>query len=630
MTINDANIYNFNPDYIGERIAEGDWSGCWEYLYKIIENLTSNATSNAVLFSMQLQENMRDEEGKDYARNFGALLGELFLYLLTNPDTSLSDKNFQQLIFFHETLHTLFYIHNIDNTDAAVQALLTRNNKPSSADQKKILLLLSLESDMDIVSVLKAVDSQYRVPAYISYLSYRKIFRKDVYENKSKLISMRSELDKSASDTANLTNTTNIYFLSSYLDNPDKHSLKENINTACRQYLTKISRDFKRIRSMDNEYNFAIDPARPTILIVAEVFAKSHAMYRGWGKIMKALHKDFNVVFSMPQDKADMKLSEDYPNFAPFKNLGELYHLTQSVKPDILFMPSVGMRFYNIILSNMRVAPIQMMGLGHPATSMSDYVDYVVSPGGLYDPAAFPKDIYIDDGYPEKHTALISKEQFFSALPSQEFLPFSERKVLRVGVVGSDIKVAYPFFRLLKEIVESSNFEIEISFIVAAVGIDSLYIEKYLAENFSNSVYYGWQPYEAYVATIKKMDIVLNPFPFGHTNTVIDTLMCGKPFVGMEGIEPASKTEGDIVDKVGLKNLFIAHNEEEYKAKFFALAERIINGETVFFDRDAVYNRIYDDLGDYDYSEVINWIYQNNDAIKNSGKKFVTALGAIQ
>lgn len=629
MTFNDANIYNFDPDYIGERIAEGDWPGCWDYLYKIIENLTPNATSSAVQFSMQLQRNMQDEEGKKYALDFGALLGELFLYLLTNPDAALSDKNFQQLIFFHETLHTLFYIHGMDKTDDAVQALLAKNKKPPSTDQKKILLLLSLESELDLASILKMTDSSYRTAAYIAYMNYRKIFRKNTYANKIKLMTLRGELDKAASDTVNLTNTTNTYFLSSYLNIADRHSIKDNINTACRNYLAKIGRDLKRMQTVETEYSFVIDPSRPTILIVAEVFARNHAMYRGWGKLMKALQKDFNVVFSMPHDKADPSLSDDYMNFVLFKNLGEIYHIAHAVKPDILFMPSVGMRFYNIMLSNMRVAPIQMMGLGHPATSMSEFIDYVVSPGGLYDPDAFPKDVYIDDGYPEKHTPLLSKERFLMPSSVDAEPHESGEKILRVGVVGSDIKVSYPFFSMLRDIVQDSPFRIEISFIVAASGIDSLYIEKYLNDTFPDAVYYGWQPYEEYIGTIKQMDIILNPFPFGHTNTVIDTLMCGKPFVGMTGPEPSAKTEKDIVEKVGLSELFIARDEKEYKHKFRSLAESILAGKAEFFDRNEVYDRIYGDLGDYDYSRIVKWIYDNNEAIRKSGKKYLKALEEI-
>lgn len=627
MNVGDASIYNFDPDYIGEKIAGNDWGACWDYLGKILENLSPHASTMSMALSVQLQENMKDEQGKQYARDFGSLLGELFLYLLTTPESRLSDKNFQQLIYYHETLHTLFQIYDLHHTDAIVKERLEKHKKEiPSTEQKKLLLLLSMDGQLDIVGILKSMSALYRMAAFISYFGYRKIFRQNVYENKIKLYALRHEYEKSYTDDDAFTKTIVGYFQSSYLNIPEKHIVKENVNAACRNYLSRISKELKKLKEEAGSRSFNFDKARPVILIVAEVFARNSPMYRGWGKMMIALHKEFNVVFTMPRDKADPALAQDFENFIPFHNFGDLYQIISAVQPDIIFMPSIGMRFYNVLVSNMRSAPIQIMGLGHPATTMSDQIDYVVSPEGLYDRAAFPKDTYIDDGYPEKHVPLLTKEQFFRPPAAAKPGP---KKIIKVGVAGSDIKVSYPFFRLLKEITETSPFEIHLTFIIATAGVDTLYLEKFLRENFQNITVHGWQKYEDYIETIKSVDIVLNQFPFGHTNTVIDTLMCGKPCVGLDGIEPSSKTEGDVLEKVGLKDAFVAQSEEEYKEKFFSLAARILNGETEFFDRDQVYDRIFADFGDYDYSKIIRWIYDNHDAMKKSGGQYFKALSAL-
>ena len=125
---------------------------------------------------------------------------------------------------------------------------------------------------------------------------------------------------------------------------------------------------------------------------------------------------------------------------------------------------------------------------------------------------------------------------------------------------------------------------------------------------------------------MKKADIILNPFPFGHTNTLIDSLMCGKPSIGMNGPEPAAKTEGGILETVGLRDIFSSEDEQDYKKKFFAVAERIMNGEKEFFDRDKVYDRIYSGLGDYDYGKVMKWIFENHAEMKASGEKYFDAF----
>lgn len=47
-------------------------------------------------------------------------------------------------------------------------------------------------------------------------------------------------------------------------------------------------------------------------------------------------------------------------------------------------------------------------------------------------------------------------------------------------------------------------------------------------------------------------------------------------------------------------------------------------------DRDTVYDRIFAELGDYDYGKVFRWIYDNNAALKSSGKKYHDVFEAIE
>lgn len=41
-------------------------------------------------------------------------------------------------------------------------------------------------------------------------------------------------------------------------------------------------------------------------------------------------------------------------------------------------MPSIGMDITTIFVSNTRLAPIQAVALGHPATTHSEFIDYVI------------------------------------------------------------------------------------------------------------------------------------------------------------------------------------------------------------------------------------------------------------
>ncbi|PZP55059.1 MAG: hypothetical protein DI586_08065 [Micavibrio aeruginosavorus] len=615
-----ADIHTFDASHVESLIAEGNWNACWDYLGGLINNLTITSSGTSYLNGIALQKDMKDETVKKYVNDFGALVGELFLFLLTEDSVALSDHSFQKLIYAHETLHTLFYICNLHETDSLVRNLISSKQKISSTQQKKLLLLLSLDTQLDLNEILCSVDVSYRKSALISYFSHRKIFRERTYHNKVQLLSLRHYLDKAHENFTDFLNVTNAYFLCSYMNSPDKHKLKENLNTAVRNHLMESIRNQKRAKNQPRDLTrLKLDETRPTVLVIAELFAKGHAMNRCYGERVQALQKEFNVVLAMPTDSGDPRLKFEYENYVLFLNLGEFFKVLHDVKPDIIFLPSVGMRLYSIIAANIREAPIQIASLGHPATTMSERIDYVMGPSDLYDERAFPTDIYIGDGPARPFLPLFSKEKFFEEITLPPRLP----NTIKVAVVGTDIKVSYPFFRLLKEIVEQAPFKIHVSFMMGVGGIDSLYLEKFLQENFENSSYTGWQDYGDYINSIKSVDVVMNPFPFGHTNTVIDTLMCGIPCIGLEGIEPASKTEAHVLRAAGLEDDFVAKDEEDYKNKFFAIAEKIINGDNNFFDREKVYEAIFQPHADQDYGKLIKWIYDNNENLKSSGKKYI-------
>ena len=60
------------------------------------------------------------------------------------------------------------------------------------------------------------------------------------------------------------------------------------------------------------------------------------------------------------------------------KTITEISQLVSQHNPKVLYMPSVGMFPLTMFVSNLRFAPLQMMALGHPATTHSPCIDYVV------------------------------------------------------------------------------------------------------------------------------------------------------------------------------------------------------------------------------------------------------------
>ena len=58
------------------------------------------------------------------------------------------------------------------------------------------------------------------------------------------------------------------------------------------------------------------------------------------------------------------------------KRLDEIARRLREESPDILYFQP-WMSHWTVLLAQIRIAPIQMMTHGHPATSMSNEIDYV-------------------------------------------------------------------------------------------------------------------------------------------------------------------------------------------------------------------------------------------------------------
>ncbi len=612
----------FNPDQVMMYLSQGDWAGCWDYLGKLLANLTPSYNLG---FNIALQKGFQDEDRRKYIENFGALVGELFLALLNDPDAKIPQKSFINLICYHEALHNLFYLFGMDDTDVMVKNILAQKEPLSEGDQKRLLLLLSMNTELDIVSILKRVDTKYRVPAVAAYMFYAKIFDRNIYNNKIKLMELRQELEKIGDEYQVLSTALVAYFHCSYLDYSEKHLIKENINEGLRRYLSLYQRDFKKIK----EDAAQLPPLKrhsqkPLMVVITEEFAKGHAMNRGWGAWVKSLESEFDLVLLVQDAKFDPHFQTQFENIITYRNIGEFMHRLYTLTPDMIVLPSVGMSFYGIVASTIRFAPIQLMGLGHPATTMSNQIDYVYGPGGLYDPQAFPKDTYVVDDQPFRFVPNMSKQDILER--NIRARQAGDSSPLRVSIVGSNIKVSYPFLKMLMEIEAQANFPIHFNFHMGSVGMETLYMQKNLQRKFKHLTYHGWQTYPEYFDALAQTDIILNPFPFGHTNTIIDTLLLGKPCIGLDGIEPSSKTESYILDIVGLRDQFSANSIDDYKEKFFALASRLLNGETVFYDRGHIFDSLYGEQQDTDFGKSVKWVYDQHTRIKSSGKKKITVF----
>lgn len=612
------NFYNFSPDQIAGYLIQKDWQGCWNYMQQLMNSFSIKMDQS---HNISIQKGFSDQEKRQYAEQFGALMGELLFTLLTHPESRMDDQTFAKLIFIHEVLHTFLGLAGLSDTDAIIEKIVDSNKKLSIGQQKNIALLLSMETKLDICGIIKRLSAQYRGMVLCSYMGYLKIYNERVYHNKVRLYDVANMLDTFRVNSADeLKLVLSPYFSCSYLAIENKHAIKTNINKAFQSYFAKKKKDIQASRLQPlPDLEITEKRSKPKILVLWEYFYEGHAMLRVWGPWVKAMEKDFTVL-NTAEDKFESIAPKDYfAHTYHFNTVSDIIRIADAFQPDIVILPSVGMSFWGVTASNLRLAPVQIQLPGHPATTLSDHIDFFYASDTMLDAAAFPNDKLLSDKLPLTYEPRLSRDVIESMHPTH--YQKGSGKPLKVSVIGSEIKVCAPFIDLLKEIEADSEFEIEFSLHLGTTGMDTLYAEKFFKSVFKNVKYHGWQSYEEYMASMLGTDIVLNPFPFGHTNTIIDSLILGKPCVGLEGVEPASLTERMILEEMGLRDQFSAISLADYKAKFQKIAVQIMNGETVFFDRMEMFDRLHAPKTMPDYNATMKWIYENAAAMKVSSQK---------
>jgi hypothetical protein len=417
------------------------------------------------------------------------------------------------------------------------------------------------------------------------------------------------------------------YFGISYINHDDKHIVKEDMNRLIKSFSKGYISKVRKVRNPRKVPSDAEVKARkkPILLICAESFSSEHAMYRSWGPRIETLQHHFDVHFMAPEDCVDDQILKKYPNFITVKytELGGMFLYIEYLRPDMILFPSVGMRITNIMLSNQRLAPVQAMMLGHPATTHSRYIDFIVGPEEFYDERAFPKDKYVIDPSPRKHQTRTE----FDKLKIQRQKNTHPKNLIEIGVAGSLLKLSHSFIELLKQIEDEADFDVRYSFSINQFGVSAIANEILLKKQFPSARVFGYQQYTQFFQRMEQADIILNPFPFGHSNTLIDSLLAGKPSLGLHGIEPHNRAIGALLKKLDLDDQFLTYSIEEYKEKFFHYARRILKGERDFFDPQDVYNRMFvtsDETDNIGFGNTINWAYKNSKQIKSSAEKLFT------
>lgn len=547
--------------------------------------------------------------------------------LLADPQFQLSQEGFDLLAVEHATFSAIFQSSVFENSDHLLRQFGTPDaNDPgklhftSPNTVVKLLLAYSLDSelDLDFEEIFKAAP-RLALPAYLGMLAHIVVFTSPAHRRRQQLLALGPLFEQVDIGEHMLAAMSDAYMYCSYAEGETKHHIKRSFNRM-------ISRLIRNKIDLPPIAKRNVRRRRPTILVPIEWFTSLHAMYRCFAPSIEKLRERFKLVMIGRESEMDAKSKEMFDEVIALPgtnvSLADVIQQVVGVGADMIFYPSLGMATWWVALSTLRLAPIQIAGMGHPATSMSDAIDYMVVedryPG---DPGAYSEIVVMRRG----ELPMIIRAD--AQLPPPQLRESPD--VIKIAVPAMACKISAPFLAVAQGIARKCRRPVEFHFFPNMVGMTWYQATRMIHSWLPNAIVYPRSDYNTYMANLRGCDVHLSPFPFGGCNSNLDSFLMGIPIVALEGIEYHSQQDPGMMRAAGLPEWLITYHPAEYERAALRLihsdAERVgiarvlrtTDVAKIFFARE-------NDPRVDDYLNLFDWIFRNHERIVGSGKRYWT------
>ena len=324
-------------------------------------------------------------------------------FLFSDQNFQLSPAGIAQLLNWQRWLSTLFAASPLRNADAVLRALNDADPEHPdrltipAKDLQKFCLLDGPESRVPLdIDALWESSPTLAAGLALVLLAPRLLGTPVAHEKRELLLPWLARKLPEIEDLDLLPTGIlhDVYMHCSYADRPDKHDVKRSINELIRRKL-----EFKGLDPLKPPPPPA-DGGKPVLLVVLEWFNASHSIYRTHSRTLEAARAKFDVIgmgrasWTRPAARCSTS-SSTIPSVSIHEQLNFIRDTARAKGAHALYMPSMGMHALTMFLANMRLAPVQAMALGHPATSHSPEMDdVVVEEDYVGDPACFSEKLW--------------------------------------------------------------------------------------------------------------------------------------------------------------------------------------------------------------------------------------------
>ncbi|WND03212.1 hypothetical protein QGN29_02370 [Temperatibacter marinus] len=560
-------------------------------------------------------------ERSDYLDSTATRLAQAMIDLVFDESVPTRVSVLLNLCRYRRTISQVFEISGYRGTNIVIERVKEYSEVGQYTINKDRLIralhLLSINAlTLNLLPIIRPLQKEVVFSLLLGYLSEQMLYAENVEEVRTELLKML----QSMRDVPYFNSTLGIigpaYMGCSYAQAEFKHDVKYAINDYVSNWLKEAD-----IHGLKTSAKRPM-PEKPTIVIFAELYNSKHAMHRCYGPSIKALKENYHTVLFIEENCVDDLIIDMVDEIDTTKfdseNPKALFDKIKSYKPDILYYPSIGMRLSSIACSNVRLAPIQVMTFGHPASTRSKYVDYVIlAEGQLGHERTLTEKVY----FRLNTTRHVARED----LKIDKYIIRPEPEKIRIAVPAWSRKVSPDFLEVCKKLHKQSKRPVEFVFFPNAKNALFQSLRQRLEKDIPDTRVVPTTSYEDYISNLNKCDIFMSTFPFGATNSIMDASIQGLPVVNLQGDEVHSYNDSHLLERINQPKWLTASTIEEYYAAMIKLIDNdklrvkisrnIIDGkpkEAFFRDKNSA---------NEDMLKAMNDIYYNHEMIMASDKK---------
>ncbi|EGY1541421.1 cobalt ABC transporter permease [Salmonella enterica] len=513
--------------------------------------------------------------------------------LFSRPGFSLSDTGYVQLMNLHRWLALIFAVSSYRHGDHIIRNLNAAGGgkvDPLTLNGSNLrLFCLCYFPDSEIAlqpDVLWQYDRGTVARLFCVLISGRALPTTAAHAKREQLLAWLPERlqELDSLDFLPVAVLHDMYMHCSYADLPQKHAIKRSMNALVRR--TLLAQGFYDLAGPDapvsgDEERQPDTPEKPVMMVVLEHFTCRHSVYRTHSVALRALRERFTLHGVALEGSVDT-VTEQVFDVCHRVEAGEavraVWSLAGRLKPAVVYYAGVGMFPYTIYLSNLRLAPLQLVGLGHGASTFSPYLDgFVVEEDFVGDPACFSETVCAVPAdsmpfVPPAQTACVRVTRTPFAVRQQQARPFA--LPVRIAVCASIMKINPGFLTALAEIQARSRVPVKFCFYMGfAQGLTLDYLRTAIHDVLPEAEVNAHMAVEDYQAALNSCELFANPFPYGNMNGVVDVVRQGLPGVCLSGPEVHTHIDEGLFRRLGLPEALIAPDRESYIRAVVRLAE---------------------------------------------------------